>query len=279
MKDLFTWIPISKEYIKYLDQETVVRDAKNYASGSATSHTTKLTWKERTLQITNVRDLVNVPIDMLDDYDFVEGELRNLLDVNVQLKIDSGLLTGDGVHPNLNSVNAVASDFSAANTLGGTIAAFTGTVKDPNIFDLVICMTAQIIALGKDNGYLPNVVLFNTIDRYKSLMNKNANGDYILPPFVARIGNKEYNIDGMVVRSNPEVPANSVYVFDSTKATGYMRKNAVAEISYENASNFETETATLKVYERLNLLIRNTNKNAFMRCLDVETALAAIKKA
>lgn len=277
MRDLFNVVNCTLEYIKYIDQETVVRDAKNVASGATSTHTTKLTWKERSIQITNIRDMINVPIDMLDDYDFVEGELNRLLDTNVQLKIDNGLLNGTGVHPELHSVLEVASEFDATNTLTGTITPWNGTVKSPNIFDLVIAMASHIVSLGQDGAFMPNVVLFNTIDRYKSLLIKDADDNYLMPPFVVRVGGKEYNIDGMIVRSNPNVAANSVVVFDNTKGTIYQRKNAIAEISYENASNFETETATLKVYERLNLLIRNVDANAFMKCTDVETALAALQ--
>lgn len=277
LRDLFTVVNTNLEYIKYIDQETVVRDAKNTASATATSHTSKITWKERSIQITNVRDMIDVPIDMMEDYDFVEGEVRRLLDVNVQLRVDNGLFDDDGVHPNLHSISEKASEFDAANTLGGTIDPWTGAVKDPNIFDLVIAMTSQIIALGEDGAYMPNVVLFNTIDRYKALLLKDANNNYIMPPFVTRVGGREYNIDGMIVRSNPGVPKNSVHVFDSTKGTIYARKAAVMQVSYENNNNFETEVATLKVYERLNFLIRNTDANAFMKCSDVATALVALK--
>lgn len=276
LKDLFPTVFTNLEYIKYIDQETITRDAKNVASAAASTHTSKITWKERSVQIVNVRDLVDVPIDMLSDYDFVEGELRNMLDVNVQLKVDAGLYNGDGIAPNLHSVDEVASEFDASNTLGGSITAWSNTVDTPNIFDLVIAMTSQIVSLGQDGAYMPNVVLFNTIDRYKALLIKNKNGDYQMPPFVVRNGNKDYTIDGMIVRSNPGVAANSLMVFDSTKGTIYQRKAAVAEISYENASNFETEVATMKVYERLNLLIRNVNKNAFMKCSDIATALTAL---
>jgi HK97 family phage major capsid protein len=276
LRDLFNTVNTSLEYIKYIDQETVVRDAQNVASAAASTHTTKLTWKERSIQITNIRDLIDVPIDMLQDYDFVEGELRRLLNVNVALRIDTQLMSGTGVHPELHSIGEYASEFNASNTLSGTITPWVGTVQEPNIFDLVIAMASQIIALGQDGSYMPNVVLFNTIDRYKSLLIKDANDNYLMPPFVVRVGGKEYNIDGMLVRSNPGVPANSVWVFDSTKGTIYQRKAAIAEMSFENATNFETEVVTMKVYERLNFLVRNVDKNAFMKCTDVTTALTAL---
>jgi hypothetical protein len=274
MRDLFPVVNCNLEFIRYMDQETVVRDAKNVASAAVSTHTTKLTWKERNIQVTAVRDLIDIPIDMLEDYDFVEGELRNLIDTSVALKIDNGLLKGTGVNPELHSVEEVASEFDHANAIG----VWTAAVETPNFFDLAIAMTSQIIALGQDGSYMPNVVLINTIDKYKNMLIKDENGQYLLPPFVVRQNNKEYTIDNMVVRSNPNVDANKMYVFDSTKGTIYQRKGIVIEMSYENATNFETEVVTLKGYERLNLLIRNVNKNAFMKCSDVAAALTAITK-
>jgi hypothetical protein len=274
MRDLFPVVNCNTEFIRYMDQETVVRDAKNVASAAVSTHTTKLTWKERNIQITNVRDLIDIPIDMLDDYDFVEGELRNLIDSSVSLKIDNGLLKGTGVNPELHSVNEFASEFNHANAVG----VWTGKVDDPNFFDLAIAMTSQIIALGQDGSYMPNTILVNTIDKYRNMLIKDDNGQYLLPPFVVRSNNKEYAVDGMVVRSNPNVDANTMFVFDSTKGTIYQRKGIVIEMSYENATNFEVEVVTLKGYERLNLLIRNLNANAFMKCSDVTQALADIAR-
>jgi len=73
MKSLFPVQAISTEYLKYNDQETIVRDAKNVAGCAASTHNSKETWQVRTLQITKVRDYVDVCVDMMEDYDFVEG--------------------------------------------------------------------------------------------------------------------------------------------------------------------------------------------------------------
>jgi HK97 family phage major capsid protein len=261
-----------------MDQETIVRDAKNVAGIAASTHTTALTWKERNIQITKVRDFIYLNIDMLSDYDFVLGELQRLISSSVILKADNGLLLDDGTYPNLHSINEKSSEFSAANTLSGTIEAWSGKVQDPNIFDLAIAMASQIIAAGKDNNFMPDTILWNTIDKYKSMLVKDKNGQYLLPPFVVKVGNTEYTIDNMKVRSNPNVPANTMYVFDSTKGTIYMRKGIGLEMAYNNKDQFETETATMKGYLRMNLLIRNVDANAFMKCTDVATALTAISK-
>lgn len=279
IEDIFPSVNTTKEFIKYMDQESVVRDAKNVAGCAASAHNTKLTWKERNIQMTKVRDYIDVCQDMMDDYDFVEGEIRNLIESSVQLKVDNGLLMDDAAYPNLNSIDNAASTFDPANTLDGTIEAWTGKVQDANFYDLIIAMASQIIALGQDNAYIPDTVLINTIDKYKNMLIKDKNGQYLLPPFVAVVDNKEYTIDNMKVRSNPIVPVNTLYMFDSSKGTLYKRRGITIELSYENNDNFETETVTVKAYRRMNLLIRNVNKNAFMKCTDITAALVAIDSA
>lgn len=276
MFDIFPVVPTTMEYIKYMDQESIARDARNCIDVNAITPASSVTWKERQIQIMKTKDFIHASRDMIEDYDFVQGELNKLINTSVILKVDDNLLKGDGSSPNWIGVSSIASEFDATNTLSGTITAWAGTVATPNVFDLIIAMASQIIAAGKDNAWVPNFVLVNTIDKYKNMLIKDSQGRYLLPPFVTTVNGKEVSIDGMQIRSNPNVSPNTMYVMDSTKGTIYMRKGFGLEMSYENGSNFQTETVTIKGYMRGNLLIRNVDANAFMKCSDVTAALAAL---
>lgn len=280
MFDLFPVVSTTMEFVKYIDQESVTRDAKNCADITPITTTTALAWKERSIQITKVKDFIYISLDMMADYDFVAGELTNLVNSSVMLKADNSLLKGTGTNPDWHSVDEIASEFDASNTLSGTITSFEGTIVNPSLMDLCIVMAAQIVSLGKDNAFNPNVVLWNSIDKYKSMLIKDpTTGQYITPPFVMLVNNKPMQIDSMQVRTNPNVDANTCYVMDSTKGTIYMRKGIGMEMAYEDGTNFQTETVTMKAYMRGNLLIRNVHQNAFMKCSDVTAALAALKLA
>lgn len=260
------------EYIKYLDQATAVRDADNVAACGATTHNTKLTWQTYTLQQQKVRDYVDICIDMMDDYSFVEGEIRNLITTSVMLHIDNQLLLGTGIAPELESIDSTASTFDPA--LAG--ADYSGSVGDPTMIDLIVVMGAQIEYLGSNNFWKADTCYINPRDLTLIKLYKDADENYIKSDTIMRVINNvngNLEIDGIELISNPNVPAGELYVFDSRQATIYKRKNAVIEFSYENATNFETETVTVKAYERLNMLIRNVNANAFMHCDDIATAL------
>lgn len=279
IKDRIRIIPTNTEYIKYLDQETVVRDAKNVAACGTTTHNTKLTWKVRTVQQQKVRDFVHICLDMMDDYDFVQGEIRNLLDTSLQLKIDNDLLLADGIAPNPNSIDAVASTFSAS----ASGANYFGAVQSAQLIDLITVCAAQISAFGAENSWRADTVYLNPRDYTLMKLLKDQEDNYIRGntnwPRLVGMSNGNLLLDGVIeIIGNPNVPANEFYIFDSTRAAIVQSKTVVIEFSYENRDNFETETVTAKGYERLNLWIRNVDADAFMYVDDIEAALVSITK-
>lgn len=267
MRSLFVNKNTSKEYVKYNDQETIVRDAKNVAGCAASTHNSKVTWKVRTMQITKVRDFVDICLDMMDDYDYVEGEMRSLLDTDVKLKIDSDLLLSDGVYPNPNSVDNVASTFAAGS--------YATSIQDAQLIDLIKIAGAQISDFGQNNKFSANVVLLNPVDACKMELLKDVDGNYLVPNWITSDG---VNIGGMRVISNQLVPVNEAYVMDSTKGTVYSRRGMTVQLAFENKDNFERELVTMKAYERLNFRVRNVDANAFMHIADITAAITAIDK-
>jgi len=267
MKSLFPVQAISTEYLKYNDQETIVRDAKNVAGCAASTHNSKVTWKVRTLQITKVRDYVDVCVDMMEDYDFVEGEIRNLVSTDVALKVDSQLLLGTGVYPETNSVAAVASTFAAGD--------YALSIQDATLVDLIKVAGAQISDFGQNNKFMANTVLLNPVDACKMQLLKDADGNYMIPNWITSDG---VNIGAMRVIANQLIPVDEAYIFDSSKGTIFQRRGATVEMAFENRENFEKELVTVKAYERLNFRVRNVDANAFMHVPSIATAVAAILK-
>ena len=267
MKSLFPVQAISTEYLKYNDQETIVRDAKNVAGCASSTHNSKITWQVRTLQISKVRDYVDVCVDMMSDFPYIESEIRNLVSTDVALKVDQQLLLGTGVYPELNSVDAVASTFAAGS--------YALAIQDATLIDLIKVGAAQISDFGQNNKFMANTVLLNPVDAMKMQLLKNADGNYMVPNWITSDG---VNIGAMRVIANQLVPVNEAYIFDSSKGTIFQRRGATVELAFENRENFEKELVTVKAYERLNFRVRNVDANAFMHIADITAAIAAILK-
>ena len=267
IRELFQNQNTSSEYVKYNDQETIVRDAKNVAGCAASTHNSKITWQVRTMQIQKVRDFVDVCIDMMDDYDFVQGEITNLVSTDVRLRVDEQLLLGTGVAPELNSVASTASTFAAGS--------YAASVATPTIADLIKVAACQISDAGQNNAYSANYALLNPVDACLMQLEKDANGNYLLPSYITSDG---VQVGAVRVIANNLVPAGEMYIGDFTKGTVFSRRGMTVEFGFENNDNFEREIVTVKAYERLNLRVRNVDANAFMHVPDIAAAITAITK-
>jgi len=265
IKGLFRTINLNSEHMKYNDQETLNRDAKNVAACAPSTHGSKITWQVRTLQMKKVRDFVDVCIDMLEDYDFVSAEIRNLISVDVALKVDEQLLLGTNTGDETNSISAVSSTFAAG--------VYSSTIQAATVIDLIAVCGGLIADAGANNKFMANAVLMNPADALLLKHDKDANNNYLLPNLLSAAG---ANIGGITVIANPIVPINEMYVMDSTKGAVVQRKNNVVEFSYENNDNFERELVTVKGYERLNFWVRKVDENAFLHVPDIDAALVAI---
>tara|TARA_R110001606_G_scaffold25830_3_gene83784 strand:+ start:13734 stop:14960 length:1227 start_codon:yes stop_codon:yes gene_type:complete len=264
--DLFRRVNVSTEYIKYREQNAVTRDAKVVVACATSTSTTKTTWVNRTVQIQKIRDFVDICIDMIDDYSFVASEVEQLVNESVKLKEEAEILLGSG---NILSIDAIASEFDAANVL----APFTGAFQSATLAELTAAMKAQIFTFGQENSWDADTIVMNYNDFVKFMHQKNSENDYLLPNFVMQ---GDGILNGMKIVTSPLVTANSLYVFDSSKGEILDRQGATLEMSYENNDNFEHEIVTLKVVERLQFHVAQINQDAFMKCTNISTALTAI---
>ncbi|WP_407277365.1 phage major capsid protein [Tenacibaculum maritimum] len=271
---LFRRLPITKEYLKYREENTVTRDGKVVVRCATSTHNTKKSWVVRTLEIAKVRDLTDICEDMMDDYDFVEGEIKELVEQSVNAKEEQELLsgTGDGTNGTYLSINTISSEFSAANAL----ASFDKAFQAPTLAELTAAMKSQIETFGQENAWKPNVIAMNSTDLVKFKHQKNANNDYLLPHFISTNGNV---LSDMQIVTSPLIAPNTLYVFDSNQGVIRDRKSTTVSMYFENKDNAEHEMVTVKALKRSQLHVKHINRDAFMKCSDIGAALTAITKA
>jgi len=273
IRSLFPTTPVSTEFYKYVEQNTVVRDAQNVAKCAAVTSTTKETLVVNSIETKVVKDMIDFCRLFVADYPFMRSRIDRLINQSLALRIDAQLLLGDGLGENLFSIDSTASEFSAVNP----VCPVNASIQAANMVDLILAMQTQVIELGEQESYDPNVVLVNKCDWFKNVESlKDLNNNY-LDSRVNMINGTPF-IGGMMVMWTPIVVANTVYVFDSMKGEIIDRQMVEIDVAFENRDNWEKEIATLKGLERLNFLVPNNWKNAFMKSTDVATAIAAINK-
>ena len=270
---LFTTQTVGTEYLHYYEQATVTRDAKVVVACATSTSTTAATWVKRIVTLAKVRDMVDVCIDMLEDYDFIESQLTQLIEESIALKIDNDLLLGAAaLATDIQSVDSIASEFSATNVLAPFNGA-TGTgFASPNLEQLVDAMSAQIQIFGQENSFMPDTMVMNFADfvRYRNLRDDNGN------KLIHTLGDVVSTIAGLRVITSPIVPSNECYVFDSTKGKILARKGFTFNISKDNRDNIEHELATMVAYQRMQFYVKNIDQDAFMKCTDITAAITAI---
>lgn len=273
IQDLFRRQAVTSEFIHYWEEDVVTRDAKFVIACATSTHNTKKTWVKRTVELAKIRDLVDVCIDMMEDYAFVEGEIRMLIDESIKLKIDSELLLGaSAASTDLLSIDFISSEFNAANVL----ADFSNSFQDANISDLTAAMKAQIFVFGQENKWNANVIIMNYVDKIKLLYKKDTDGNYLFPNIVFGATDR---LNDMAIVTNPIVPANELYVMDTTKGKILDRRRLTVTASFENKDNIEHDLVTFVATERLQFHVRLINRDAFMKCSDISAALVALDPA
>jgi HK97 family phage major capsid protein len=243
------------------DSATTVRAAEMRAENTAFPESTA-TWQEYTLTIKKVGDTLPVSAEFFEDEAMFAAELSAFLVTNVAIIVDYQLCYGSNTGTNMAGVFTTATAFTPTTVTH---------VEQPTMYDLLEVIVEQIVQ-GNGSKFNPDFVIMNRSSINKMRLSKDANENYILPPFVSR--------DGLRVSSLAVIEANVVnddelLVGDSMKAVIY-EKGGVEVSRGEVNAQFTSDMETLKVRRRMALLVRNSDFAGFVKVTDIDAALAAI---
>lgn len=263
--------PNSNGVIRYIDQNVITRGAAFVAEG-AQKPESAITWIQRSFEIQKIADSIPVTKEAWSDIDFIQSEIRQLLEVNIQLVEDDALYDGTGVAPIITGIYTYAPTFdAAAYAADATMPKVVGA----NLYDL-IAVLRSVIMLNQGSKYDPRTVLMNPMDilRYKLL--KATDGHYLLPPFISADGTI---IDGVRVVESSQVTANTLVIGDFRYGTVYDDGEGVeVSLGWVN-DQFIKNTFTILAEKRLGLLVRNINLPAFRKVTSISAAITAITPA
>ncbi len=242
--------------ITYWDQNTLSRDAANVAE-CGTIPESDIDWKEYSVTFTKVADSIPICNEAMEDYAFIESEVKNFLLENVLLQNDVNILAGV--------------DTASQTWVAG---AFATSINGATIYDVIKVGKTQIENSGQNNMYQPNVVLMNPTDHTLMLLSKDANDQYLFPTFMS---GSETAIDGMLIISTPLVTQNELYILDSSKGTIYDHRGLSLDYASEHADDFLHDRIRLRATLRKAFVVRNVNANAFLKVDSISAAITALE--
>ena len=264
--DLFTKIPVSESnnqgVIKYWDWDsaTTVRAAAALAEGGTFPASTAK-FVEYTLPLQKIGDTLPVSEEFFEDEDMFAAELNMFLDTNVSIKVDTDLITGNGTAPNIKGLNSSVDAYTPV----------ASGITDASIYDLLIKVSESITTTG-GSKYTPDFALMNISDINKMRLKKDANFNYVMPPFVTRDGAQ---VDNMVVLECNAVTANTCVVGDRRYARIYEKGGVTASKGY-SGTQFVEDMMTLKIRKRLAFLVRTADKGGFAKVTSISAALTTL---
>lgn len=263
--DLFPKVPIGKGnngVVRYSDWDaaTSVRAAAMVAEGATFPQSTAK-WITKTLNIKKVGDTVPASEELFYDAPRFAAELDLFLRTNVAMVVDTDLYGGDGTGENIQGIKTYAPAF---------VPVASGIV-DASIYDLIVKVSESITKTG-GSKFSPDFVLMNISTINLMRLKKDANNNYIIPPFVTRDGK---DVDTMVVIECNAVPDNEMIVGDRRYGRIYEEPGVSVELGYATG-DFESDMKTYKARRRLNLLIREVDKAGFRKVSSISAALTTL---
>ncbi len=265
LRSLFPVIPVgagSNGVVRYTDWDdaTKVRAAAMVAEGAVFPESTAA-WAEYTLDLKKIGDSIPVTEEMLQDQPRFARELEEFLNINVSIVEDDQLYDGDGTGNNLNGIFTSSPAFAAA----------ASGIDDANFYDLIV-KVSESITKGKRSKYQPNFALMSITDINRMRLKKDANNNYIIPPFTSKDGSQVASIQ---VIECAAVTDNSMVLGDRRFAKIYEVEGYNITTGVVN-DQFTKDLMTMKAKKRLNLLIREADKGGFAKVTDIDAALVTL---
>ena len=204
--DLFNVATISSPRVMWVERSARTDGAATRAENAIMGQS-DYTWIRRNVDVENISTYVKTTDEALADWDQTLAQIRIEIFGQLSRELDDQLLAGDGSTPNISGVTALCRTYD--------FAGLDDYVPNPEIFDAILAAITQV----RYHLYNPNYVVLHPTDYAKMMFAKDANNNYILPPFLNGL-----NVDGVSIVTNSGITAGQVLVGDFTKGTVYFRK-------------------------------------------------------
>lgn len=221
----------------------------------------KSAYQQFSTQVKKIGGTTKVTEEKLSDVEWLMNEIQAELVQRHDLVVDTQLLSGDGTGANLKGLLEYVTDFAAGS--------FAAKVADANKADVLRVAYNQIII----EHFNPSAIVLHPSDVAFMELEKNANGDYILPPFVSANG---MTVKGLPVIENVGIGEGNFLVGDFSRLGVFAKGGAMLEIG-RTGNDFITDQVTVKLRERLAVRVKGQDLKAFVYG-DFDSAIAAIDK-
>jgi len=240
----------NSDTISWVERSARTANAAAVAEGAAYAQS-DMTYIQRTAPVERVGHYIKVQNKSLDDWEYLMSEINLELFTGLERILESYVYNGTGNTPVLQGIadTGIAQAYS--------VAALANTIVTPNHFDALRAAYAQLMVAN----YRPNAIFVNPVDGAAMDMPKNADGIYVLPPFIA--ADRTY-VKGIPIYETNLVTAGDFLIGDFSKDTLFMRKGITIEIFDQNENDVLYDRKTITAHVRACNRIKQPDYLAFV---------------
>lgn len=192
-------------------------------------------------------------VEILSDASQLVNAIKGWLQEDINIATDDQLLNGNGTGTNLTGVTSVATVYNAA-LVGSKRVAYA------NLYDVIRVGITKINVAGKGK-FIANYVALNPEDADELDLAKNANGEYVLPPFKSADGTM---VKGCRIIENTGIAAGKVLIGDFRKLHIGTKGGVEIEMTNSDGTDFVKDILTIKLRRRVASYVRVNDSGAFL---------------
>lgn len=231
--------------VDYLKQNVFTNVASPQVEASA-KHESEISYTTATATVRTLAHFISVTRQALDDVPGLRADIDDLLLYGLKLVEERQILTGSGTGQNLNGIITQATAYNTGLNVSGDTR-----------LDKIRHMILQVrLALFPCDGIVVNPTDMHHIELIKDQASNV--GNYV-------IGNPRTGVEMTTLWGKPVVESDSITAGQAlvgafrTGAELFDRMMAMVDISFEHASNFTENKATILAEERLALAVKRAN--------------------
>lgn len=210
------------------------------------------TFAEFTAPLKKITVMNKHSVEILQDAPQLVNAIKGWLQEDINIEVDNQLLNGSGSGDNLTGVFGLASVLDATE-IGAK------RVEDANLYDVIRVAITKVAVYGKGK-FNANYVLLNPEDADALDLTKDANGQYILPPFRSADGTL---IKGARIIENVGVPEGEFLVGDFRKLHVGSKGGVEIEMTNSDGDDFSKDILSVKLRRRITSYVRANDNGAF----------------
>ena len=250
--------------IKYADWDESQRvlNAAAIAEGAAFPEDS-IGFIEKTIPIRKIGTTIPMTEEIMTDASMFADQIQKSLEISVKLAVEQGMYNGPGTGVTLTGFLTSISPYTAG----------TDRVPTANIFDLLTKIRSRITVTA-GSKYSPMTALMNISDIDSLILAKDNEGRYLFPE-LKNMGGGMYSLGTLMIMESNVVVANTLIFGDMRFAELHRTNEAMVSVGMVN-NQFNEDELTLKVKERMAMIIRFADAGGFRYVANITTELATL---